>query len=65
MVSQADYLTGADQVIPDWCKVSFLGKLKLTKLPHFGDMGLRKVTPLRAYYFILNTSDHFMMWGHQ
>ena len=44
-----DYLTDADQEIPDWpVKITFLGKVKpairLDIKPNFGDMDLAQVT---------------------
>ena len=43
-VYQADYLTSADQVIPDWFKILLLGEvgtiIKLGMKSQFGDVGL-------------------------
>ena len=36
---QADYLTSADQAIPDWLKITFLREPKLCKF-QFGNVGL-------------------------
>ena len=61
-VCQVDYLTSADQEVPDWpVKLPFLGEVetafRLGIKSQFSDVGSAQVTPFEACCLIFNNTN--------